>query len=106
MAHSSITVTLDRYGHLFPGARAEAAALLNRYLDAEAPTSRSRPLVPVLARTNAGAGSVRNGLVIGNPERSPMTLSIPQFGQSAVCALLVRLPAHWSMASDGNKEMQ
>ena len=32
MGHSSITVTVDRYGHLFPGNEAEAAALLDRYL--------------------------------------------------------------------------
>jgi hypothetical protein len=32
MAHSSITITLDRYGYLFPGAEAEAAALLDGYL--------------------------------------------------------------------------
>ena len=33
MGHSSITVTLDRYGHLMPGAEREAAALLDGYLD-------------------------------------------------------------------------
>jgi len=32
MGHSSITVTLDRYGHLFPGSEAEAADLLDTYL--------------------------------------------------------------------------
>jgi integrase len=32
MGHSSIQVTFDRYGHLFPGAEAEAAALLDTYL--------------------------------------------------------------------------
>ena len=36
MGHSSISITLDRYGHLFPGAHAEAALLLDRYLDAAA----------------------------------------------------------------------
>jgi integrase len=35
MGHSSITITLDWYGHLFPGAHAEAAALLDRYLDVQ-----------------------------------------------------------------------
>jgi len=29
---ASITVTLDRYGHLFPGSEEEAAALLDAYL--------------------------------------------------------------------------
>jgi len=31
MGHSSITI--DRYGHLFPGSEAEAAGLLDAYLD-------------------------------------------------------------------------
>jgi integrase len=35
MGHSSITITLDRYGHLFPGNEDEAAALLDTYLEAE-----------------------------------------------------------------------
>jgi integrase len=33
VGHSTITITLDRYGHLFPGNEAEAAGLLNAYLD-------------------------------------------------------------------------
>ena len=32
MGHSSITITLDRYGHLFQGNEGEAAKLLNEYL--------------------------------------------------------------------------
>ena len=32
LGHSSITVTLDRYGHLMPGAEVEAAAMLEDYL--------------------------------------------------------------------------
>jgi integrase len=32
MGHGSITITLDRYGHLMPGNEEEAAALLDRYL--------------------------------------------------------------------------
>jgi integrase len=35
MGHSSIKVTFDLYGHLMPGTEAEAAALLDDYLDAE-----------------------------------------------------------------------
>jgi integrase len=35
MGHSSITVTFDLYGHLMPGAEAQAAALLDTYLSAE-----------------------------------------------------------------------
>ena len=32
MGHASITITLDRYGHLLPGPEAEAAELLDRYV--------------------------------------------------------------------------
>jgi integrase len=34
MGHSSVAVTLDRYGHLMPGTEAEAASLLDAYLTA------------------------------------------------------------------------
>ncbi len=33
MGHTSVTITLDRYGHLFPGNESEAAALLDAYLE-------------------------------------------------------------------------
>jgi len=33
MGHSSITITLDRYGHLMPGNEDEAAQLLDAYLE-------------------------------------------------------------------------
>ena len=33
MGHSSITVTLDRYGHLMPGNEREAAGMLATYLE-------------------------------------------------------------------------
>lgn len=33
IGHSSITITLDRYGHLMPGNEAQAAALLDTYLE-------------------------------------------------------------------------
>jgi integrase len=33
MGHASITITLDRYGHLFPGAEDEAGALLDAFLE-------------------------------------------------------------------------
>jgi integrase len=32
MGHSSITITLDRYGHLLPGSEEEAAGMLDVYL--------------------------------------------------------------------------
>ena len=34
MGHASVTITLDRYGHLMPGNEDEAAALLDTYLSA------------------------------------------------------------------------
>jgi integrase len=33
LGHSSITITLDRYGHLMPGNEDEAAGLLDAYLE-------------------------------------------------------------------------
>ena len=33
MGHASVTITLDRYGHLFPGSEQEAAGLLDAYLE-------------------------------------------------------------------------
>ena len=33
MGHANIAITLDRYGHLMPGNEAEAAELLDAYLD-------------------------------------------------------------------------
>ncbi len=36
MGHSSITITLDRYGHLMPGSEKEAAGMLGAYLEREA----------------------------------------------------------------------
>jgi integrase len=32
MGHSSVTITLDRYGHLMPGNESEAAQRLDAYL--------------------------------------------------------------------------
>ena len=39
MGHSSIIVTLDRYGHLMPGNETEAASLLDCYLRQPSPTA-------------------------------------------------------------------
>ncbi len=44
MGHSSITVTLDRYGHLFPGSEGEAALLLDAYLAESHERARSASL--------------------------------------------------------------
>ena len=35
IGHASIAITLDRYGHLFPGAEHEARNLLDAYLEVE-----------------------------------------------------------------------
>jgi integrase len=39
MGHSSITITLDLYGHLFPGNEDEAAQLIDAYLQRSASAS-------------------------------------------------------------------
>jgi integrase len=39
MGHASITITMDRYGHLMPGNEAETAALLDSYLSGEGQAS-------------------------------------------------------------------
>ena len=39
MGHANISITLDRYGHLMPGAEVEAAGLLDAYLGAAAERS-------------------------------------------------------------------
>jgi integrase len=36
MGHASITITLDRYGHLLPSNEHHAATFLNTYLTADA----------------------------------------------------------------------
>ncbi|HEX7059582.1 MAG TPA: site-specific integrase [Solirubrobacterales bacterium] len=42
MGHSTITMTLDRYGHLMPGNEGEAAEMLEKYLECEAAESSRR----------------------------------------------------------------
>lgn len=42
MGHATISITLDRYGHLMPGNEDEAAELLDRYLMRHAPRLRQR----------------------------------------------------------------
>ncbi len=42
MGHSSITTTLDTYGHLMPGSEDEAATLLDAYLDAQGSEPKRR----------------------------------------------------------------
>jgi hypothetical protein len=38
MGHANIAITLDRYGHLTPGAEHRAAAMLDAYLKAASST--------------------------------------------------------------------
>jgi hypothetical protein len=44
MGHASIGITLDRYGHLFPGSEDEAAELADAYLERVDPEALARPL--------------------------------------------------------------
>ena len=48
MGHANISITLDRYGHLMPGSEAEAAGLLDAYLEAKrkAAEERARATAP------------------------------------------------------------
>lgn len=41
MGHSSVTVTFDLYGHLMPGNEAEAADLLDAFLESRSPSAQS-----------------------------------------------------------------
>jgi integrase len=43
MGHSSITTTLDLYGHLLPGSLAESADLLDAYLERTGARTGARP---------------------------------------------------------------
>jgi integrase len=42
MGHASITITLDRYGHLMPGSEEQAAGLLDAYLERDATETAAR----------------------------------------------------------------
>ncbi len=59
MGHANISVTLDRYGHLAPGAEHEAAGLLDAYLTASPAVIGSagacQPRGPFGPRPPAGA---------------------------------------------------
>ena len=46
MGHASMTITLDRYGHLMPGNEDEAAALLDAYLERANTRARLAQLEP------------------------------------------------------------
>ena len=63
MGHSSITTTLDIYGHLMPGSEDEAASLLNAYLDAQQERAEAA------ART---AGAELADVLTGAPSGAPV----------------------------------
>lgn len=48
LGHSSIQITLDRYGHLMPGNETEAVALVDAYLERATTARQSPPLASVL----------------------------------------------------------
>jgi integrase len=48
LGHANISTTLDKYGHLMPGAEDEAAALLDAYLDAASASASARGRPPSL----------------------------------------------------------
>jgi hypothetical protein len=52
MGHSSITITLDRYGHLMPGNEEEGAALLDAYLERSNTAARLAQIERITSRTN------------------------------------------------------
>ena len=52
MGHSSITITLDRYGHLMPGNEDAAAELLDAYLERANTSARLAQLEPSDERLN------------------------------------------------------
>ena len=55
MGHSSITVTLDLYGHLMPGGEAEVVALADSYLKAQEDRGRDQARAAAPAGANTGA---------------------------------------------------
>jgi integrase len=57
MGHSSITTTLDIYGHLMPGSEDEAASLLNAYLDAQQERAQDAARAAGTVATGAPTGA-------------------------------------------------
>jgi hypothetical protein len=61
MGHSTISITLDPYGHLMPGSEAEVAALLDGYVAAQRETAAAaaRGAGGRLTGARTGARSLR-----------------------------------------------
>ena len=64
MGHSSIKVTFDLYGHLFPGSRDEARARMDAYLDAELAGRQRWANEPPIQRPEATRGDHRNRIAM------------------------------------------
>jgi hypothetical protein len=77
MGHSSITVTLDRYGHLFPGSEEQAARLLDAYLKDAHERARRAEIDPggksAGKNTPEKGGSERRKAVSSAANRKPPT---------------------------------
>ena len=71
MGHSSIQVTLDLYGHLFPGAEQEAASRLDAFLANAESQARS------------ASASTETGPHTG-PHPAPLASFVPRRGAGAV----------------------
>jgi hypothetical protein len=75
MGHSSITVALDRYGHLFPGSGEEAANLLDAYLADAHERARQAEIAPCGESAGKNApergGSERRKAVSSAANRKP-----------------------------------
>ncbi len=76
LGHSSISITLDRYGHLFPGSEIEARELLNAYLALSRTQGRTHGgRNPCIQRRTchasklAGPGNPRLDVSIPSPRR-------------------------------------
>jgi integrase len=54
LGHSSITVTLDRYGHLMPGNEDEAATLVDAYLARSSGATTGAHLVSAVPQSQNG----------------------------------------------------
>jgi len=70
LGHSSIAITMDRYGHLMPGNEAEAADMLDRYLQRGAVMGQSDPASSGLRRSQAGNGTAPERALEGAQPRS------------------------------------
>jgi hypothetical protein len=82
MGHSSITITIDRYGHLFPGTEAEAASLLDAYLERVGAQRGRKPAVTRMVMLNRASLENRCGRFTSiegsNPSPSASRAESPQ----------------------------